>query len=173
MNKILATLMISAGFMLAATQANAATVAGNFNVTVTLDSRCTMAAIGDLAFGTYTAFRATDLAATDTTATLTCTRGLTGVTAAFDTVAAGATAAAAATDAVGAGVIAGLQYDITATAQAVLPGTAATAGNIGTADTREYIISGNMPADQAGTCATNQTACNVVASQQRTLTVTY
>ena len=54
--------------------AQSAQVTGNFNVTVALTSVCTMAAIGDLAFGTYTAFQAAPLVATPTTATLTCTR---------------------------------------------------------------------------------------------------
>ena len=58
--------------------ANSAQVTGNFNVTVALTSVCTMAAIGDLAFGTYTAFQGGALVATPTSATLTCTRGTGG-----------------------------------------------------------------------------------------------
>jgi spore coat protein U-like protein len=146
--------------------AQAATVAGNFNVTVSLTSVCTMAAIGDLAFGTYTAFQGGVLAATATTATLTCTRGLTGITAAFDTAATGSTAAAAATNAVGAGVLAGLQYDITATPGSVASGSVATASSIGTSDSRPFTISGTMPAAQAG-------AASAAATQVRTLTITY
>ena len=147
--------------------AQAATATGNFNVTVTLTSVCTMAAITPLAFGTYTAFQGAALVATPTTATLSCTRGLTGVTANFDTAAPGSTAAAAATNAVGAGVVQGLQYTILATAGAVTAGTAATAGSIGTADTRPYSITGNMPANQAGDPTQN------ASPQQRTLTVNY
>lgn len=147
--------------------AQAAQATGNFNVTVTLTSVCTMAAIGDLAFGTYTAFQVGAKTATPTTATLTCTRGLTGVTANFDTAAPGSTAAAAATNAVGAGVIQGLQYDILATAGAVTAGTAATASTIGTGDTRAYSITGNMPANQAGDPTQNATP------QVRTLMVNY
>ncbi len=147
--------------------AQAATVAGNFNVTVSLTSVCSIAMAGDLAFGTYTAFQAGVQTATPTDATLTCTRGLTGVTAAFDTVATGATAAATATNAVGAGVLAGLEYAILATAGTVGAGTAATASDIGTSDTRAYVISGNMPAAQAGVLSAG------VQSQLRTLTVTY
>ncbi|HSI37582.1 MAG TPA: spore coat protein U domain-containing protein [Methylotenera sp.] len=166
MNKLLTALLAS--IMVAAIPtANAATVAGNFNVTVSLTSVCTMAAIGDLAFGTYTAFQATAKTATATTATLTCTRGLTGVTANFDTAAPGSTAAAAATNAVGAGVIAGLQYDITATPGSTTAGTAATASSIGTADSRPYSIAGTMPANQAGAAAAG------VQTQVRTLTVNY
>jgi len=160
-------LTILAPLIFNAPAANAANVSGNFNVTVTLTSICTMATVGDLAFGTYTAFQTSAKTATNTTATLTCTRGLTGVTAAFDTAAPGSTAAAAATNAVGAGVISGLQYDILATAGSVTSGTAATASSIGTADSRPYIISGSMPADQAGATSTG------AQSQARTLIITY
>jgi len=152
-------------FIAPASQAQ--TVSGNFNVTVTLTSVCTMAAIGDLAFGTYTAFQAGVQTATPTTATLSCTRGLTGVTANFDTAAPGSTAAAAAATAVGAGVIQGLQYDITATPGAVTAGAAATASSIGGADTRPYTIAGTMPANQAGDPTQN------ASPQVRTLTVNY
>jgi spore coat protein U-like protein len=145
----------------------AATVSGNFNVTVNLTSICTMATVGDLAFGTYTAFQSSAQTATSTTATLTCTRGLTGVTAAFDTAAPGSTAAATATNAVGAGVLSGLEYDILATAGSVTAGTAATASSIGTADSRPYVISGSMPANQAGATSTG------IQTQARTLTITY
>jgi spore coat protein U-like protein len=144
----------------------AATVAGNFNVTVTLTSLCTVAAIGDLAFGTYTAFQGTVLTATPVTATLTCTRGLTGVTANFDT-GTNASDAGAGVNASGAGVVAGLYYTVVATAGAVTAGTAATTGSIGTADSRSYTISGNMPSRQAGTASTG------VQTQVRTLTITY
>lgn len=168
MNKILTSLLASAALVAAIIPtANAATVNDNFNVTVTLTSVCTIGAIGDLAFGTYTAFQAGAQTATPTTATLSCTRGLTGVTANFDTAAPGATAAAAATNAVGAGVIAGLQYNITATPGATTAGTAATASSIGTADSRPYSITGTMPALQPGTSVAG------AQTQVRTLTVNY
>lgn len=105
----------------------AASVGGNFNVTVSLTSVCTMGTVSDRAFGTYTAYQSGVQTATPTTATLSCTRGLSGFTAAFDAVAIGATADAPSTNAVGAGVLAGLQYNITATPSAVTAGTAATA----------------------------------------------
>lgn len=171
LKKLVASTVVAVAMVAALTPAaQAATVAGNFNVTVTLTSVCTMATIGDLAFGTYVAFQATAKTATATTATLTCTRGLAGVIANFDTTAGiGSTGAAAATNAVGAGVISGLQYDITATAGVVVAGTAASSVSIGTADSRPYSITGSMPALQPGTCTT--TSC--AATQLRTLTVTY
>lgn len=146
--------------------ANAATVAGNFNVTVTLISKCTMSTVSDLEFGTYTAFQVAAQTASPIIATLSCTRGLTGITAAFDILAVGSTAAATATNGVGAGVLAGLEYNITATPGVVVAGTAATASSIGTADSRPFTISGTMPAAQAGDAS-------LVSTQVRTLTITY
>jgi spore coat protein U-like protein len=166
MKKILIALT-STSLIFAAKPALSASVNGNFNVTVTLTSVCTMGVVGDLAFGTYTAFQAGTQTATPTTATLTCTRGLTGVTANFDTAAPGSTAAAAATNAVGAGIISGLQYDITATPGSITSGNAATASSIGTADSRPYSITGSMPASQAGITSSG------TQTQVRTLTVNY
>jgi spore coat protein U-like protein len=168
MKKTILVLAGVASMLASVPAAQAAVVAGNFNVTVTLTSVCTMATITDLAFGAYTAFGAAVIA-TPTTATLTCTRGLTGVLAAFDTsVGIGSTGAAAATNADGAGVLAGLEYSILATAGSPSAGTAASAAIPGTADTRSYVISGNMPAGQAGTFTTV-----AAAPQVRTLTITY
>lgn len=142
----------------------------SFNVTVTLTSACTLpVAITPLAFGTYTAFQGGIQTATPTAATFSCTRGLGGITANFDTVAPGSTAAAAAATAVGAGVIQGLQYDITATPGTVTPGTAASASSIGTADTRVFDIAGTMPANQAG----DPSATGNPSPQARTLTLTF
>jgi hypothetical protein len=147
----------------------AALVAGNFNVSVTLISQCTIAsAIGNLSFGTYTAFQGGDQPATPVTTTLSCTRGLldAGVKAAFDTVDGDSTAAAAATTAEGAGVLAGLQYGITATPGTITTGTAATASTIGVPASRAFTISGTMPAGQAGDFT-------ALSSRQRTLTISY
>ncbi len=142
----------------------------SFNVTVALTSVCTLpVAITPLAFGTYVAFQGGVQTATATSASFTCTRGLTGITANFDTAAPGSTAAAANTNAVGAGVIQGLQYDITATPGTVTAGTAATASTIGTADTRVFGITGTMPAGQAG----DPSVTGNPSPQARTLTLTF
>jgi spore coat protein U-like protein len=161
------TVLASVAALVLMPVARAATVPGTFNVTVTLTSKCTMAAVSDLAFGTYEAFQGSSKLATPITATLTCTRGISsGITAAFDTSAVGSTAAATATNGVGAGVLAGLQYDITAVPSAVVAGTAATASSIGTGDTRPFTISGTIPAAQAGDAS-------AAATQVRILTITY
>jgi hypothetical protein len=170
MNKILKLALAGVlSLVVAIPTVQAATVSGNFNVTVSLTSVCTVASIGPtLAFGTYTAFQPAALIATPTAASLTCTRGLTGVTAAFDTsVGIGSTGAGPSTNAVGAGVIAGLNYNILATPGTPTAGAAATAGGIGTADTVPYVISGDMPLGQAGTAIAG------LQTQVRTLTITY
>jgi hypothetical protein len=127
-----------------------------------------MAGIGDLAFGAYTAFQTIPQPAANTTATLTCTRGLTGVTAAFDnTPGIGSTGAGSANIGVGAGVLAGLKYDIFATPGTVSGGTVASASSIGSADSIPFIISGTMPLGQAGATPVG------AAAQTRTLTISY
>jgi spore coat protein U-like protein len=126
----------------------AATTTNNFNVTVTLTSQCqvTNDATQTVDFGTYIAFQAT-AHAQNTSATLNfrCTRGFAPTSTAFDTVNGTST---------GVGVLQGLQYTLTNTPVAVSGGTAASTTTIGTGDVRAYTITGSMPADQAGACAT-------------------
>ena len=166
---LLAVIAAVATLATAIPAAQAATVDRNFNVTASVTAVCTMAAIGDLAFGTYIAFRATPLVATATDAVLTCTRGLTGVSAQFDIDGTNKTSSAIQQDPTGAGVVAGLNYTLLATRALTAAGTAAAANTIGTAATWTYTISGSMPAEQAGTCTTG----NCAGTQTRTLTVTY
>ena len=149
--------------------ANAAVGTANFNVTATLSSACTIAAIGDLAFGTVTAF----VSPTDptTTAAISCTRTLTGVTAVFDTTGVVTTSSAAATNPTGAGLLSnGLFYTLsTAGGGTASAGTAATNASIGTAGTISLVITGHMNA-QAGTCTTGSCAAT---AQVRTLTLNF
>lgn len=149
----------------------AQTVAGNFNVTVTLTSRCEVTTVGTpvLAFGTYTAFSAAAVTAAPAQIAYRCTRNLAGPTVAFDT--AGGTSSATNTTASGEGVISGLRY-IMAVAAASTGNAAgaepvvATLGDIGTPNTRNYEITGTMPADQAGRVSAS-------APQARTLILSY
>jgi spore coat protein U-like protein len=147
------------------------TVAGNFNVTVTLTSQCLVTTVGTpaLAFGTYTAFGAA-VPATPIQIAYRCTRGLAGPTVAFDT--AGGTSSATGTTASGEGVISGLRYTMAVAAAATGndAGTApvvASLGDIGTANLRNYEITGNMPANQAGTASVG------LQTQGRTLILSY
>lgn len=146
--------------------AHAATANETFDVSVTLTAQCTAAAGNagqTLDFGTYTAFGGA-VTATPIDFVFTCTRGLAAPTFAFD----------GAND---YGVVAGLNYQLTASNQATTNGTAASAasGGVGTGDTRTVRVSGSMPANQAGACggatATACAASPVTAS--RTLTITY
>ena len=148
--------------------ANAAVGTGNFNVTATLSSACTIAAIPDLAFGTVTAFVAPT--SPTTTATITCTRGLTGVTGVFDSSAVTSSSGAGTTP-TGAGLLDnGLYYTLTTAGTGIVSaGTAATLGSIGAGGTTTLVITGAMAA-QAGTC----TGANCIATPQvRTLTLNY
>jgi hypothetical protein len=141
----------------------ATTVNNNFTVSVNLSSRCVATNDGTqtLDFGTYTAFQGSAQApAAPVSLTFDCTRGLAPVSVAFDAVN-GTTA--------GVGVLVGLQYALTATANATVAGTAASTTTIGTADAVSYSVNGSMPANQAGTCG----AASCAGSHTRTLIVTY
>jgi len=165
MNKRLLAVAVSASLFGMSPAANAVGSA-NFNVTATLTSACKVGAIADLAFGTVTAFVAP--ASPTTSAAITCTRSLAGVTAVFD-VGANTTSSAAATTPTGAGVLSnGLYYTLTTAKGAVTSGTAASTTSVGTADSFSYTITGAMAA-QAGTCA----GASCAATQVRTLTLNF
>ena len=173
MNKLLMSAAMAAMFGAMIPAAQAITVGPtSFNVTVTLTPLCTMAAFsGDLAFS-YAAFSGAPVAGTPTSAVLTCTRGLTGVSAQFD-IGANATSSIIQTSPTGEGVVAGLNYTMLATRTATFTGLGATAGapgSIGSADQWTYTITGSMPANQAGTCIGGPSCAGL---QVRTLTVTY
>ena len=150
--------------------ANAAVGSNTFNVTATLTSACTVGAFsGPLAFGTVTAFAAV-AAPTAITSSISCTRGLTGVTASFDTTGAVTTGGATSATPVGAGLLDnGLYYTISGAFATATAGAAATSAAIGGADTRVFTVNGAMGA-QAGTCTT---ASCIATPQVRTLTLNY
>jgi len=155
MNKFAAsTIATAAMFAAFLPVAHAATTAPTpFNVTVSLTSVCTVAAIPDLNFGTYTAFASASNPAPTTNVDLTCTRGLGATpTLAFD-----------ATN----GVVAGLNYSVSSGGAALTPGTPATPGVPGTADTYQIVVSGTMPAGQPGTDSAG------IQTDVRTVTITY
>jgi len=175
MKKLLISAAMAATFGVMIPAAQAITVGPTaFNVTVTLTPVCTMAAFAPAALDfTYTAFSGSNVPANaPISSVLTCTRGLTGVSAAFDT-GVDKTSSGIQTSPTGEGVVAGLNYTMTATRSAVTPGSVATAGapgSIGTADTWTYSINGSMLAGQAGACVAGPTCAG---TQARTLTVTY
>lgn len=142
----------------------AATTTNNFNITVTLTSQClvTNNATQTVAFGTYVAFQGGAQTASTATLNFRCTRGYSPISTAFD-VAPDSTAA-------GVGVIQGLQYTLTNTPVLSVAGTPASSTTIGTGDIRGYTVTGSMPADQAGACAT--ASCGPT-TQVRSLIVTF
>ncbi len=150
------------GFIAPAAQAG--TASNNFTVSVTLTSQCTAGNTGTqtVAFGTYIAFQAAAQPAPGVGLTVTCTRGFSPVSTAFDVSATGTAA--------GVGVIQGLQYTLTTTGPTTTAGTAATTATIGTGDTKTYTVSGSMPSGQAGTCAGASCGPTTVT---RTLIVTF
>lgn len=164
-------LIAKAGFaaaVLALAGAASAQVTASKAITVsaTLTSQCRVASSSSgaitLPFGTYVAFSASPVAATQQTVNFECTRGLTGTPSfAWDTTNGAAN---------GDGVIAGLRYSLTAATGTATAGTApalATAGDIGTPSSRPVTIDGSMPAGQAGTDSTG------AQTVSRTLTVTF
>lgn len=154
MKKLLLSSLAVAALSLASLSASAITFTSTaFNVTVTLTSTCRAGLVGGnagVAFGGYTTFGPAITGIVGPTYSVDCTRNLTTTapTAAFDVV--NGTAA-------GDGVVAGLNYKLTAAAAVVTAGTPATAatsgqttpGN-GSATNYAFAITGNMPANQAG-----------------------
>ena len=144
----------------------AATVSNDFTVSVNLLSQCSAVASGTqtMDFGDYTAI--TGGAATPAPTLnidFNCTRNHVPASVAFDAV--NGTVA-------GGGVLVGLNYDINVDAGAInTAGTAATSapGGTGSADLRRYVVTGSMPANQAGTCV--GTSC--AGSHTRTLILTF
>ena len=134
--------------------AQAQAVSDPFNVTVNLTSACKkVGTTGVLAFGAYTAFQTTPINIAlggGPQIDFECTRGLTGITAVFDSTANKTGVNTPATSPTGAGVIQGLQYTMTATQSNVGTPTAASATGIGTGQTVRFDVTGNMVADQAG-----------------------
>ena len=167
MNKLLKALA-AASIVSLAPAANALVTNNNFTVSVTLNSKCeqTNTGVSAVNFGSYDAFRTTDLTANATSSLqFRCTRGFSPTSIEFDTTN-GTTSAPGAT-AQAHGVLAGLQYQLNAAAAVTTAGTAATASSIGSGDVVSYAVSGIMFANQAGTNTAG------VASHIRTLIVTF
>ncbi|HSI37586.1 MAG TPA: spore coat protein U domain-containing protein [Methylotenera sp.] len=114
-----------------------------FPVTITNPATCAITSIGSVAFGTYAAFRATALTAPTSNIVLNCTSGL-PYSLALDTT---------------SGVVIGLNYSL----------ALSVTSSRGTGPGQTHTITGTMPANQAGTCATG--SCS--GSDPHTLTITY
>lgn len=170
MKKLLLSSLAVAALSLASLSASAATATGNFNVSVTLSPLCkATSALQTLAFGTYMAIDSSALSATGTV-TFDCTRGLADPVVSFD---------AEPTSNTTYGVLAGLNYRVVAGTASTSNGAAAAATSTGqgSAKTYSYLLTGTMPAGQAGDCAgATATVCAAtmpLTSATRTLTLTY
>lgn len=157
---------LAAALALISASSFAGSATSNFDVSVTLTSKCQVkTASTGMAF-TYTAFQ-TGAATANTSVVFECTRGFgTPPTVVLDT-ATDASSAAAGQGTTGAGVVGGLQYTLTVAAGSKsTTGSAATTSSIGSADEYTYSISGSMAAGQAGDSSKATT-------QTRTLTLAY
>lgn len=120
------------------------TVTKKLSVQITNPAQCTFTSnIADVAFGNYVAFRNTPLTAPSSNIVLNCTKEL---------------PYSLSLDATN-GVVVGLNYSLTLNVSS----------NRGTGLNQTHTISGTMPANQAGTCATGTCA----GTDIRTLTITY
>ena len=164
MKRILTSLAMCAA-TLAPPLAFGTSESSNFQVTVTLSSRCAATNSNTLTadFGTYVAFQTTPIATNIIDLTFTCTRGFAPASVAFDTLAGTAD---------GGGVFpnVNLNYDLNIGPVTVTQGTNATATDIGTATTRTYPVSGYMAPGQAGNCAVASCGPD---SMTRTLILTF
>ena len=155
LSRILVGLLAAAGLVGASVNAQAATATGNFNVNVTLTSKCeingtaaaTGAVITDIALA-YTSFQ-TSAATGSTSFNVRCTNSL-PYTLALDST--------SVTDAA-------LNLDYTLTLSAT--------SNTGNGANQAYTVAASMAAGQAGTCATATCDNSASANRQRTLTITY
>ena len=168
--KKLAAVTIAAASLLAS-GAQAASMAQNFNVTVSLNAACKVATgtgTPELNFGSYTAFQGIQTA-TPVSFNIECTRGLAAPQFSYD----GGTTISPTSY----GVVAGLNYEVTATKTGTASGSAPTAAlnSIGSADVHTIQLTGSMPANQAGACAgATATDCALaVATDNRVLTIIY
>ena len=150
------------------------TVGADFNVSVSLTSKCrvdtaTPYSTQTLNFGTYEAFAGASTPAPSANVTFECTRGMAAPTVAFDT-GTDKTSTLTHTTATGEGVVAGLRYTLAVAAGSRTAGNVATAGapgSNGSADIWTYAVSGAMPTGQAGTASVG------VQTQARQLIITY
>ena len=166
MKKLLMSAAMAALFGAMVPLAQAATTTAGVDVSVNLNSKCTVTNSSNptLNFGTYDSLTTTTQTGVAASAAIaiSCTRSL-----AAPTLASGWDG-----DSTGYGVIAGLNYKLNVGAvTTVSAGTAATAtaGGVGTAATYTVAVTGDMAGLQAGTCA----GVSCAGSATRTLTITY
>lgn len=124
-----------------------ATTTNTFPVSVINPAVCSITSVGNIGFGAYTAFRATPLVSPNANIVVNCTPSL-SYSLALDA---------------NSGVVSGLNY--TLTINSLVPPV----NSSGTGPGQTHIMTGTMPANQVGSCATS--SCS--GSDPRTLIITY
>jgi len=181
MKKLVSSSIAVAAIFAAASSAQAASPISNaFTVTSNLTSECEDTTVGaqTVDFGAYDAFAVAPVTQTTSAVfTMRCTRSFAAPQMALDDDG-GATVRSDAAVSIGAGPLTGdgvmsngLNYHLSVASAVTTTGTAAdgSAGGVGSADGYTFTITGNVPADQAGTCA----GLTCAGTQNRTLTITY
>jgi len=158
MKKLFASLLVASAFGIATT--DAANTSGQFNVTVTLNSTCSLSTITAIAF-TYTSLQGAVANATAGGYTVTCTNSL-PYTFGLQTGTGAATPPGAATITVTDNAV-NLQYVL---------GTSA-AGGTGSGAAQSYNISGTMAASQSGTCGVGSCTNAAATNKTHTLILNY
>ena len=148
-NKIMASMIASATFVVATAPAQAATVTSSFNVDITLTSLCSVSTPANLTFA-YTALQVAASTAS-TPFSVTCATGLPYTVALSGT--------NVTDDAVG------LAYSLALTAPV--------GGGTGTGAAQAYSVSGTIAGGQAGTCITASCVNTLATNKTKTVTVTY
>ena len=156
MKKLILAATLLSGLGVSAWMAQATSTSGQFNVNVTLNSTCSLAAITALDF-TYTSFQGAAATATGGGFSVTCTNTL-PYTFGLQVGSGAATPPGAATVTVTDNAV-NLQYTV---------GTSA-AGGTGNGSAQSYNVTGTMVSGQSGTCAT--ASCTNAAATNKTQTL--
>lgn len=158
MKKIIAATAVAAA--LAASNAQAGSTSGTFNVNVTLTAACTLGAVTDLAFA-YTSLQAGVANATGGGFSVNCTNTLPFTFGLFSGTV-GVTPPGAATIAVNDSVV-NLNYTLGLSA----------AGGTGSGVAQNFSVTGTMAGSQAGTCAAASCTNAGATNRTHTLIVNY
>ena len=147
MKKILLVTALAAAGLIAGNAHALTSITGTFNVNINLTSRCLLTAPADLAF-TYTSFQAAAAAATGGAYSVQCTKDLPYTMSLDQTTV---------TDAA-----VGLQYTVTVPATGTGSGVA-----------QNLNVSGNITANQGGTCSVATCDNSLSNNKLRTLTLSF
>ena len=158
MKRIIAASLVAAA--LGAGNAQAGSTSGQFNVSITLTSACTLGAVTPVAFA-YTSLQGSAATATGGGFSVTCTNSL-PYTFGLQAGSGAATPPGASTVSVTDNAV-NLGYNLGLSA----------AGGTGNGSAQSYSVTGTMAASQAGTCATASCTNGAATNKTQTLIVNY